>query len=386
MFEQYKTFTLESQLIETEKREEIQLNTLENLTLNRQETQQNIEIQTHATTEKTEYIKEQITREYQGYRALDYSEPEIQQIQEQAKKQEQLNELSFELQIAELSKQIASLQLETVKDNKEIKKIEGQQIKQLPGTTDVKQQRIDKMREQLKAHEDGWLIKLIEFRKPLWILGGQGAGKSTLASCLILLRYFMLDCPLEMIIDAHAQVNRLEAWLPLVEIFGDSLEIVGDGNDYMAIADAFNRSVQRWSEKMPKFKKKEIGKSQMLVDEFSNLSDKPECQDEAGQFSKHSLSDPRKAGEYVICLAHYGTLTATGNKGGTAKARNTQTIQVERKSANGETPLPNVTVNGLPDANGNMVEFEASIPDWFRPEKIVSYFQDGLEIFGSVGD
>jgi hypothetical protein len=125
MFEQYKTFTLESQLIETEKREEIQLDTLENMTLNRQATQQNIAIQTHATTEKTAYVQEQITKQYQGYRALDYSDAEIEQIQEQAKKQEHLQELSFELQIAELAKQISALQLETVKDNKEIKKIEN---------------------------------------------------------------------------------------------------------------------------------------------------------------------------------------------------------------------------------------------------------------------
>ena len=384
MFEQYKTFTLESQLIETEKREEIQLDTLENMTLNRQTIQQNIQIQTHATAEKTAYVQEQITKQYQGYRALDYSEAEIEVIQLQAQKQQELEDLAFDLQRIQIAKEIATARLETAKDNKEISKIEGKDTKQLSGSNDVKQQRIDRIKEVLKAHEDGWLIKLIEFRKPLWILGGQGAGKSTLASCLILLRYFTLDCPLEMIIDAHAQVNRLEAWTPLVEVFGKDLEIVGDGNDYLAIADAFSRSVKRWSDKMPKFKNKEIGKSQMLVDEFSNLSDKQECQNEAGDFSKHSLSDPRKAGEYVLCLAHYGTLTATGNKGGTAKARNTQTIQVERKSANGETPLPNVTVNGLPDENGAMVEFEATIPGWFRPEKILSYFQDGVDIFGSV--
>ena len=237
------------------------------------------------------------------------------------------------------------------------------------------------MIEKLKEYEDGWLMKVVEFRKPLWLIGGMGSGKSSLASSIILLRHFLFDCNLEMLIDAHAQVNKLEAWEPLLEVFGNNLKIVGANNDYGAIAQAFTDSIERWADKMPKFKRGEIGKSQMLVDEFSNLSDKDGCSHACSSFAKQALSDPRKAGEYVMCLSHFDTQTGTGNKGGTSKARKTQTIQIERKSANGEIPIPNVIVNGLPDEKGDMEEFNATIPEWMRAEKILKFFRDGVNIF-----
>ena len=370
IFEQHRTFTLESQLTATEDRENVILDTTERVEINR-----------HATAEKVEFVKEEITNEYAGYRATDYSESQIAEIQQNALKQEHIQNLSFELQVAEIAKQIALAQLDTVKNTKEITKLQGKENKRLEGADDVKQQRIDRIAQVLKEHEDGWLYKVLEFRKPLWIIGGQGSGKSTIASCIILLRYFMFDYGLEFIVDAHAQVNRLEAWEPLIEIFGEDLKIVGDGNNYGAIANTFEGILKIWADRMPKFKRGEVGKTQMLVDEFSNLADMEECKEQAGMMAKKSLSDPRKAGYFCIFLSHFATQTGTGNKGGTSEARKTQTIQINRKSANGETPLPNVTVNGLPDAEGNLEEFNGTIPNWFRPEKIMKYFQDGLELF-----
>jgi hypothetical protein len=361
-FEQVKTFTLSEQLDGSQSRLI-------------KKVQNDLDIK---------YIVDKQTREFQIMQTLEMSESEILELQSAAKvdadKQSELSDYQYRLQLSELAKAKVENDLAIAKALKEKEKIEGkkQDSKKADSVEDVRKQL---MIEKLKEWEDGYLMKLIEFRKPMYIYGGMGSGKSTLASAIILIRHFLFDCPLETIIDAHAQVNTLEAWQPLMEVFGEDLKIVGHNNDYQAIAKAFNDSIDRWAEKMPKFKKGEIGKSQMLVDEMSNLSDKDACSLEAASFSKQALSDPRKAGEYVMVLTHMMTQTGTGNKGGTSKARNTQTIQIERKSANGEIPIPNVIINGLPDENGDMNEFNATIPDWMRAEKILDFFKNGTNIF-----
>jgi hypothetical protein len=376
LFEQHKTFTLETQINQTEARQDSIINAAENLA-----------IKQHVTQTRLEYVKEKVSQEYDNYKALDYSQNQIDIINKNAEKQETLNDLNFRLQVAAMLQELAEKQLSTAKSEKELNKI----IQVLPekntkllNESDAKKERIDKIKNVLKDYEDGWILKVIEFRKPLYIIGGMGSGKSTLASCLVLLRHFLLDCPLELLIDAHAQVNRLDSWQELINIFGKDLNIIGDNNNYYQIGNAFENAISDWALKMPKFKNKEIGMSQILVDEYSNLSDKPECSEQAANFAKQSLSDPRKAGCYVICISHFDTQTGLGNKSGTVKARNTQTIRIERKSANGETPLANVTINGLPDEKGNLEEFEGLIPEWFRPEKIAEYFKNGTDIFKSV--
>jgi hypothetical protein len=328
----------------------------------------------------TKYIVEKQTREHQIMQALEMSEGEVQDLHKNSGMQSELSYYQYQLNLSELAKLKALNDLEVAKAFKEKEKIEGKKTdsKKSDNVQDVRKKL---MLEKLKEHEDGWLYKVVEFRKPNYIFGGMGSGKSSLASSIILIRHFLFDCPLEMVIDAHAQVNILEAWEPLMEVFGDDLKIVGHGNNYPAIAKGFTDSVNRWADKMPKFKKGEIGKSQMLVDEMSNLSDKDDCKEECANFNKQALSDPRKAGEYVMVLTHMITQTGTGNKGGTSKARNTQTIQIERKSANGEIPIPNVIVNGLPDEKGDMEEFNATIPDWMRAERILKFFKNGINIF-----
>lgn len=325
---------------------------------------------------ETEYINDQMSNEFQQMKFMDMDQEAIQEYQEklqdQKAKQDLIAEKTFELEISEIIKAITDNALETAKKEKELQKLKTVFDKTKLSEDDKK----NKIIELLENHENGWLLKILEYRKPLWIIGGQGCGKSTLASSIILLRWFLYSYDLEMIIDAHAHVNRLESWKHLIEIF-PGVDVVGDNNDYLAISKAFKTCINRWAAKMPRFKSGEIDKSQMLVDEFTNLSDKDLCKEEAANFTKHSLSDPRKAGEFVICLAHFNTLTATGNKGGTSKAINTQTIQIHRRTANGETPLSNVIVSGLPDDNGDYAEINGNIPDWLRPEKIVKYFETG---------
>lgn len=84
-----------------------------------------------------------------------------------------------ELQLSEIDRHIADNRLGTAKATKELDKISN--TKQDTNTaTQVSpdEQLKNTLIDALKSHEDGYLWKIINSLKPLWLIGNQGSGKT----------------------------------------------------------------------------------------------------------------------------------------------------------------------------------------------------------------
>lgn len=197
------------------------------------------------------------------------------------------------------------------------------------------------------------------------MLGEAGSGKSTLAASLVMIRQYLFDMPLYQLIDAHAGDNLRKAWKYL------NPQLVAKNEE--EIGQAFDDARERWIDRINNQVDKQS--QQLLVDEFTNYSDSDITKEPARKFVKASLSDPRKAEERLVCIAHFFTNTAVGGSDGTAKGRMRGTIQIDRKTADGKTPLEVATLNGLNNAEGEAeVDKKVTIPEWLTPQKINDHF------------
>ncbi|MBD2472641.1 hypothetical protein [Nostoc sp. FACHB-145] len=229
------------------------------------------------------------------------------------------------------------------------------------------QRLISDLIEALKNHEDGWLWKIIDNQKPVWVLGEAGSGKSTLAASIVMLREYLFDMPLYQLIDAHAGENLRNAWRYL------SPQLIAKTES--EIGQAFDDARERWLDRINNQPDKQP--QQLLVDEFTNYSESDITKEPAKKFVKASLSDPRKAEERLVCIAHFFTNTAVGGSDGTAKGRARGTIQIDRKTADGKIPLKVAIVNGLNNSSGDAeVDKKVTIPGWLTPLSIHKHFND----------
>ncbi|WP_414528462.1 hypothetical protein [Nodularia chucula] len=268
---------------------------------------------------------------------------------------------SHQLQLSELDKETAKNHLETAEINRKLDKLnkptgDTGTATQSPNDT-LKNALID----ALKSHEDGYLWTIINSLKPLWLIGNQGSGKTYTAGAIALIRKYCLDAPVHQLIDRHATGDNAEVWKLL-----QAYTLAETEED---ISTAFEDCCDRW---LQRIKQKPKTKQQVIVDEFTNL--KSLCGDTAIAFFKMSLTDTRKAKEYLLGITHNATNESFPD--GTASARKAGTILLEKFSANGETPLSRVVVRyGLVDENGNNLEdVEHSLPDWMHPERIYQHF------------
>lgn len=239
---------------------------------------------------------------------------------------------------------------------------------QAPKTEEVgKDGKFKQLTENIKQHEGGWLWEVMTSTKPIWLVGGQGSGKSSLAAAIVLCRHHLLGQKLELICDAHGHKNRLKAWKHLIPL---ECKVVGERNDYEAIATGMIDAIERWSDRT-----ENDPPIQSLWDELTQLSMQPECESEVKKFVRHSLTDVRKANEFLICIAHAFTNAATGNAEGFKELRDQETIQIKRKSKNGRQPLTHAELSGIYDDNGELIlEQSIAIPDWFYPDKLMEIF------------
>jgi hypothetical protein len=227
------------------------------------------------------------------------------------------------------------------------------------------QRLISDLIEALKNHESGWLWKIIDNQKPVWVLGEAGSGKSTLAASIVMLREYLFNMPLYQLIDAHAGENLRNAWKYL------SPQLIAKTEE--DIGQAFDDARSRWLDRINNQPDKQP--QQLLVDEFTNYSESDITKEPAKKFVKASLSDPRKAEERLVCIAHFFTNTAVGGSDGTAKGRARGTIQIDRKTADGKTPLKVAIVNGLNNSEGDAeVDKKVTIPLWLTPQSIHKHF------------
>ncbi|WP_414553333.1 hypothetical protein [Anabaena sp. CCY 0017] len=268
---------------------------------------------------------------------------------------------SHELQISELDKAIADNRLSTAETNRKLDKLN----KPTGDTGTATQSPNDSLRnsliDALKHHEDGYLWKIINSLKPLWLIGNQGSGKTYTAAAIALIRKYCLDASIYQLIDRHATGDNADVW--------KLLEASSKAESEDEISTAFEDCCDRW---LQRIKEKPTKKQQVICDEFTNL--KSLCGDSAIAFFKMSLTDTRKAKEYLLGITHNATNESFPD--GTASARKAGTILLEKFSANGETPLSRVVVRyGLVDENGNNLEDEErTLPSWMHPERIYQHF------------
>ncbi|MCC2695330.1 hypothetical protein [Nodularia sp. LEGE 04288] len=268
---------------------------------------------------------------------------------------------SHQLQLSELDKETAKNHLETAEINRKLDKLNKSTgdtgtATQTPNDT-LKNTLID----ALKSHEDGYLWTIINSLKPLWLIGNQGSGKTYTAGAIALIRKYCLDASIYQLIDRHATGDNADVW--------KLLEASSKAESEDEISTAFEDCCDRW---LQRIKEKPTKKQQVIVDEFTNL--KSLCGESAIAFFKMSLTDTRKAKEYLLGITHNATNESFPD--GTASARKAGTILLEKFSANGETPLSRVVVRyGLVDENGNNLEdVEHSLPSWMHPERIYQHF------------
>jgi hypothetical protein len=267
----------------------------------------------------------------------------------------------FDLNDNQINKQIAENQLIIAEASKKVDKLLrinlNDEITNQNPTKSLKASLID----ALTSHEDGYLWKIISSLKPLWLIGNQGSGKTYTAAAIALIRKYCLDAPIHQLIDRHATGDNADVW--------KLLEAASKAESEYEISTAFDECCDRW---LNRIKQKPTTKQQVIVDEFTNL--KSLCGESAIAFFKMSLTDTRKAKEYLLGITHNATNESFPD--GTASSRKSGTVLLEKFSANGETPLKRVVVRyGLVDEQGNNLDdVEKTLPDWLHPEKIYQHF------------
>lgn len=291
----------------------------------------------------------------------------LEELQQQYQRQSELEDLQF----SNTKKQFAvadSVADKSIAENKRDKRKadaeninpSNEKVKAPQGTT------AQELVQLLQNHEGGWLWDVIESTKPVWVLGGQGSGKSSFAASIVMSRKAIFDWNITSIVDAHGHKNRAKAWKLLIPL---EPELIGERNDYLAIGEAMNEAVQRWSDRTENDRP-----IQTLWDELTQLSLQDDCKESVKRFVRHSLTDVRKAAEYLVCISHAFTNAASGNAEGFNDLRQSETIQIKRKSKNGRVPLNHAEISGLYDDDGNLIESKrVTVPDWFYPDSLLRF-------------
>ena len=270
--------------------------------------------------------------------------------------------------ITRIQKEAVLDDLEIVKAKKEIQKILGDKSTPDINTTASDKQLITDLIDALKAHEGGWMWKIIDNQTPLWLIGRQGCGKTWKAATFAMVRKYCLGMPVRHLIDEHATGDNTKIWKYL-----EPQEITASLDD---IADTFDSICDSWKLRISGKNEQEqpanITPEQIVIDEYTEL--KSEVGEPAEKFYKRHLKDTRKAKSYVIGVTHNDTNSSYPE--GTQAQRESGTILIQAFSANGRAPLPRVkVVRGLLDEFGNeQPDFEATIPSWFMPETIYKHF------------
>ena len=257
--------------------------------------------------------------------------------------------------MTELDKETAKNQLEVLETHKKIEKLKGNVSTENTPKSDLI--------NALKSHEGGWLWDIINSLKPLWIIGNQGSGKTYTAAAIALVRKYCLCAPIYYLIDRHATGDNAEAW--------KYLKPSNTAEEETDIETALEQSILYWGQRI---KGKPNDKSQIIIDEFTNL--RGLLGEGVDTFFKLSLSDTRKAKCYLLGITHNDTNSSFAS--GTSDTRKAGMILIQKFSANGETPLPRVVVRyGLvDDAGNNLEDIEKSLPSWFHPQQIYNHFNN----------
>lgn len=322
------------------------------------------------TKQEEEFITEIMNREHSAamYELLGEGEKEL--AARSHHNGEQLSEAQLNLQLATFQAQTAEQLEKEAKHRAELEKLKRPAKKRDSGTEATgneaaKAELIDK----LKSHEDGWLYELCTGYKPLWILGDMGSWKTYCAGAIALARYHLEGWKLESICDPHLHQNRSKGWKELLTL---EPECYGNGQDWESVNTALLAAFDRWATR-------EEDKDPIITsiwDEMTNYAKHEECAKAASEFAGRAVSDPRKASEGIILIAHAFTNATTGGSEGYAEAREGNSIQLRLTSTNKMKPTFKGKLTGFKNSDGEVLEEKpVTIPvEWFNPTAIRKMF------------
>lgn len=234
--------------------------------------------------------------------------------------------------------------------------------------TESKELTVDSLKEKLQEHEGGWLWELIDNKKPLWIIGAQGSWKSNFASALILTRHLFNGWKLVSLCDTHFHQNREKGapWEYLLPLEPQTYGYFDDGSGFNwdSVEQAIQDTFIRWRER-----RLSDPIVMSLWDEVTNYSDNVPSTD---SWALRLNSDPRKANEACIMLAHGKTKRLTGGGEGTKDAMLENCLFIRLGASNSGLPTFKGKIEGWKDANGEIIEeMPITVPkEWFNPKSI----------------
>ncbi|NJM22949.1 MAG: ATP-binding protein [Richelia sp. RM2_1_2] len=272
----------------------------------------------------------------------------------------------FDAGNSEMDKTIAENLRDAAKADKERAKLQG---KGSNSDIDTTTQNVDELRmaeliKALKAHEDGWLLDLINSVKPIFLIGDMGSAKTSMAVSLGLIRE-KLGHKVNRIADKHLNGENSDKWNLL------KTECKHDTNS--SILEALQDQIERRSERI---NQRPVEKEQFILDEFTQLAKiSKEAKELIPLFVTSTYSDTRKAKELFIGVTHSFTNASFGDGNYELRGRG---WLIEKFSVDGEKPIPRVVIKfGMKDKDGNNLEdVEKTLPSWFRPELIHGHFND----------
>ena len=218
----------------------------------------------------------------------------------------------------------------------------------------------------INEHEDGWIGQCM--KKPILIYGDQGSGKSYFAEFLALCRYYLRGHQIVSIADPHFHQNSDECWQQLVKL---GVSGFGAHHNYkevnLQILAMFDRFSKRTLKDAP---------ITSIFDEVTRYGQEEATQESAAKLGSKLSSDPRKAKESPILIAHAKTLAALGGGEGFADAIQGNFIRIKLNSNSEQEPLWRGTISGIKDEDGEPIENQkiSIAGDWIRSQWVYDLF------------
>lgn len=224
----------------------------------------------------------------------------------------------------------------------------------------------------INEHEGGWIGQCM--KKPILIYGDQGSGKSYFAEFLALCRHYLRGHEIVSIADPHFHQNCDYCWQNLVKL---GVPGFGAHHNYKAVNSQILAMFDRFSQRTLK-----DAPITSIFDEVTRYKEEEATQESAAKLGSKLSSDPRKANESPILIAHAKTLAALGGGEGFSDAIQGNFIRVKLNSNSEQEPLWRGTISGIKDEDGEPIENQriSIAPHWIRSSWVYDLFNSTTEI------